>query len=104
MRHLTLLSIALLALMTCAACSSSSTGRTVGESVDDTTITATVKAKLAAEKMGTLTAVDVDTRQRTVYLNGVVPSEELKQRAANIAWGVKGVQAVINNLSIKTTG
>ncbi len=102
MRHLKLLSIALLALLTLTACSS--TGRTVGESVDDTTITATVKAKLAGEKMGTLTSVDVDTRHRTVYLNGVVPSEDLKQRAANIAWGVKGVQAVINNLSIKTTG
>ncbi len=102
MRHLKLLSIALLAIMALAACSS--TGRTVGENVDDTTITATVKAKLAGEKMGTLTSVDVDTRQRTVYLNGVVPSEDLKQRAANIAWGVKGVQAVINNLSVKVTG
>ena len=41
---------------------------------------------------------------RTVYLNGVVASEDLKQRAANIAWGVKGVQAVVNNLSVKTSG
>jgi hyperosmotically inducible periplasmic protein len=102
MRHVKLLSIALLAVLTLAACSS--TGRTVGENVDDAAITASVKAKLAAEKMGTLTSVDVDTRQRTVYLNGVVPSEDLKQRAANIAWGVKGVQSVVNNLSIKVTG
>ena len=102
MRHLKLLSIALLAVLTLAACSS--TGRTVGENVDDATITASVKAKLAAEKMGTLTSVDVDTRERTVYLNGVVPSEALKQRAGSIAWGVKGVQSVVNNLSVKVTG
>jgi hyperosmotically inducible periplasmic protein len=102
MRHLKLLSIALLAVLTLAACSS--TGRSVGENVDDATITASVKAKLAAEKMGTLTSVDVDTRQRIVYLNGVVPSEDLKHRAGNIAWSVKGVQSVINNLSVKVTG
>ena len=102
MRHFKLLTIALVAILTLAACSS--TGRTVGENVDDATITASVKAKLAAEKMGTLTSVDVDTRQRTVYLNGVVPSEDLKHRAGNIAWGVKGVQSVVNNLSVKVTG
>lgn len=48
--------------------------------------------------------MDVDTNLRTVYLNGVVESEEMKQRAASIALSVKGVQAVVNNLSIKTTG
>ena len=46
----------------------------------------------------------MDTSQRTVYLNGVVPTRGSEQRAANIAWSVKGVQAVINNLTIKTTG
>jgi uncharacterized protein YceK len=33
------------------------TGETLGENIDDTTITTTVKAKLAAEKGSTLTRV-----------------------------------------------
>jgi hyperosmotically inducible periplasmic protein len=103
MRHLRVLSIAMLALLMLAACSSTS-GKTAGENMDDATITAQIKSKLAAEKVSTLTKVDVDTNLRTVYLNGVVDSEEMKQRATTIAWSVKGVNAVINNLSVKTSG
>jgi osmotically-inducible protein OsmY len=93
----------MLAMLTLVACSSTST-RTAGENIDDATITAQVKSKLAAEKVSTLTKVDVDTNLRTVYLSGVVDSEEMKQRAANIARSVKGVNAVVNNLSVKTSG
>lgn len=103
MRHLRVLSIAMLALLMLAACSSTS-GKTAGQNMDDATITAQIKSKLAAEKVSTLTKVDVDTNLRTVYLNGVVDSEEMKQRATTIAWSVKGVNAVINNLSVKTSG
>jgi hyperosmotically inducible protein len=103
MRHLRLLSIAMLAMLTLVACSSTS-GRTAGENIDDATITAQVKSKLAAEKVSTLTKVDVDTNLRTVYLSGVVTSEEMKQRAASIARSVKGVNAVVNNLSVRTSG
>ena len=117
LRDLRLLSVALLAMLVLAACSSG-VARTAGESVDDATITTQVKAKLgsyprtwkadvaklAAEKVSTLTKVDVDTNHRTVYLNGLVDSQEMKQRASNIAWSVKGVNAVVNNLSVKTSG
>ena len=102
-RHLMLLFIAVLTMLSLAACSSGPS-RSAGENIDDATITTQVKAKLAAEKMSTLTKVDVDTNRRTVTLNGTVPSEDLKQRAANIAWGVKGVNAVVNNLTVKTSG
>jgi hyperosmotically inducible periplasmic protein len=103
MRHLRGLAIAMLALLVLAACSSTA-GKTAGENIDDATITAQIKSKLAAEKVSTLTKVDVDTKLRTVYLNGVVDSEETKQRATTIAWSVKGVNAVVNNLSVKTSG
>lgn len=102
LRHMRLLSIAMLAMLTLVACSSG-TGRTAGENIDDATITAQVKAKLAAEKISTLTKVDVDTNLRTVYLNGLVDSESLKQRASSIAWSVKGVNGVVNNLTVKST-
>jgi hyperosmotically inducible periplasmic protein len=103
MRHLRGLAIAMLALLVLAACSSTA-GKTAGENIDDATITAQIKSKLAAEKVSTLTKVDVDTNHRTVYLHGVVDSEDLKQRASNIAWSVKGVNAVVNNLTVKTSG
>jgi osmotically-inducible protein OsmY len=103
LRHLTLLPVALLVILMLAACSSG-IGKTAGESIDDATITTQIKAKLAAEKVSTLTKVDVDTNHRTVYLNGLVDSEDMKERASNIAWSVKGVNAVINNLAVKTSG
>jgi hyperosmotically inducible protein len=102
-RSLRLLSVAMLMMVTLAACSSG-VGKTAGESIVDATITTQIKTRLAAEKVSTLTKVDVDTNHRTVYLHGVVDSEDLKQRASNIAWSVKGVNAVVNNLTVKTSG
>ena len=102
LRHMQLLIVVMLAMLTFAACSTGS-GRTVGENFDDASITAQVKARLAGEKVSTLTKVDVDTTHRTVYLHGVVDSEELRQRAYSIAWSVKGVNGVINNLTVKTS-
>ena len=37
------------------------TGSTAGQNVDDSTITASVKTKLATEKLSTLTRVEADT-------------------------------------------
>jgi osmotically-inducible protein OsmY len=103
LKYLRLLSLALMAMLTLVACSTGS-GRTAGENFDDASITTQVKAKLAGEKISTLTKVDVDTSLRTVYLHGVVDSEDMKQRASTIAWSVKGVNAVVNNLTVKTSG
>jgi hyperosmotically inducible protein len=77
------------------------TGRTTGENVDDATITTTVKAQLAQDKLGTLTRVDVDTTSGVVSLNGVVKTPQEKSRAEEVARGVGGVKKVINNLQIQ---
>lgn len=78
------------------------TGKTLGENVDDASITAAVKAKLAAERATTLTRIDVDTNQGIVYLNGVVENAAMKQRAAELARQVQGVRNVVNNLKTQT--
>ena len=83
-----------------AACTST-TGKTVGENVDDATITSEVKAKLAAEKMSTLTKIGVDTDRRTVYLTGSVDDAEMRTRAEEIARSVKHVSGVVNNLTVR---
>jgi hyperosmotically inducible protein len=79
----------------------SMTGKTAGQNVDDATITATVKSKLAAEKVATLTKVDVDTNKGTVYLTGNVENAAVKARATEIARAVSGVREVVNNLAIQ---
>ena len=56
----TLTALAFVALISVAlAACTSTTGKTVGENVDDATITSEVKAKLAAEKVSTLTQIGV---------------------------------------------
>lgn len=92
-----------LTVMVLAACTSMS-GKTTGENIDDAQITAAVKSKLAAEKLATLTRVGVETNLRTVYLTGVVDSEETRQRAAEIAWSVQHVNGVVNHLTIQQKG
>lgn len=77
------------------------TGETLGEQVDDTTITTTVKAKLAAEKGTTLTRVQVDTNRGVVQLSGVVENATVRTRAEQIARQVGGVKNVINNLQVE---
>ncbi len=76
-------------------------GETVGEYVDDASITTAVKAKLAAEKASTLTRIGVDTVKGTVYLTGVVETAAIKERAGEVAGQVKGVRGVVNNLKVQ---
>jgi hyperosmotically inducible periplasmic protein len=71
-----------------------------GESPDDAAITASVKAKLVADRATSLTRVDVDTSGGTVYLNGAVDSAEQKLQAGQIARQAPGVKGVVNNLQV----
>jgi len=77
------------------------TGETMGENIDDTTITTTVKAKLAAEKGTTLTRVQVDTNRGVVQLSGVVESPAVRTRAEQVTRQVGGVKNVVNNLQVQ---
>ena len=58
-----------IALMSAAQRLSGDDWETLGENIDDTTITTTVKAKLAAEKGTTLTRIQVDTNRGVVQLS-----------------------------------
>lgn len=77
------------------------TGETLGQNIDDTTITTTVKAKLAADKGSTLTRVQVDTNRGVVQLSGVVKSAAEKAKAEQVAREVGGVKSVVNNLQVQ---
>jgi osmotically-inducible protein OsmY len=95
------LSLLLLAAVLFAGGCTAMTGETAGQYVDDSTITASVKSKLAADKVGTLTRIDVDTTNRVVSLNGIVQTPEDRARAERLAKEVGGVRDVKNNLQIQ---
>jgi hyperosmotically inducible periplasmic protein len=101
MRHVfhSILVVAMLVSLT-AGCTAM-TGKSVGENVDDTKITAAVKTKLAGERVATLTKIDVDTNKGTVYLTGNVEDAAMKARATELAREVSGVRDVVNNLKVQ---
>jgi osmotically-inducible protein OsmY len=92
--------VVVIAVLAVAAGCQSVTGKTAGTVVDDSSITASVKAKLVADKPANLTRVDVDTNNGTVYLNGVVDTPEQRARAEDLARHTKGVAMVVNNLQV----
>jgi hyperosmotically inducible protein len=72
---------------------------TVGQGIDDATITAKVKAALVAEKGISSTDIDVDTSKGVVTLTGRVADSAQIERAAQVAKGVDGVTTVQNRLT-----
>ena len=92
--------VAVLVVIAVVVVGCSMTGKGGGASVDDATITASVKTKMVADRAANLTRVDVDTNNGTVYLNGTVDSAEQKSRAEQLAWQAKGVKSVVNNLQV----
>lgn len=92
---------AVLSVLAAVAGCQSLTGKSADTNVDDATITASVKSKLVADRASNLTRVDVDTNNRTVYLNGTVDSAEQKTRAEQLAWQAQGVKSVVNNLHVQ---
>jgi osmotically-inducible protein OsmY len=77
------------------------TGQTAGQLVDDSTITASVKAKLVGDKAANLTRIEVDTTNQVVTLNGVVESADQRTKAEQLARQVNGVKSVKNNLQVQ---
>ena len=80
---------------------STGAGRTVGQTIDDATITAKVKAALlqAADVKGT--DVNVDTVNGAVTLKGSVESQAQTDRAVQIARASEGVREINNQLTVK---
>lgn len=80
----------------------SMTGETMGENVDDATITSKVKTKLSGEKLINATRINVQTERGVVYLRGSVPTAEEKSKALDLAQNVKGVKQVVDHLEVRS--
>ena len=69
--------------------------------VDDSTITAGVKAAIGRSTELNAADIDVATREGIVQLSGYVGSAENVATAASVARTVKGVKSVRNDLRLK---
>ena len=104
MRNANWLRIFLLALAlitSLAACSVTSGRETVGEYVDDATITTKVKAAMFDDPALKVMQIGVETMQNVVQLSGFVDSEQTKARAGERARSVTGVREVKNDLVVR---
>ncbi|HEY2863075.1 MAG TPA: BON domain-containing protein [Casimicrobiaceae bacterium] len=83
------------------ASATSNASSKVAMAADDTAITTKVKAALVAEPGLKSTDINVDTKDATVTLSGTVASNELRDRAKQVASSTSGVKNVVDNLVVK---
>ena len=74
------------------------------QAIDDTTITAKVKAGILTEPGLKVLKIDVDTKDGLVTLTGSADSAQDVQRATQIATNVQGVKSVDNRLAVSSKG
>ncbi len=77
---------------------------TVGEYIDDTTITTRVKASFVESKMVDANAISVETLNGEVMLSGFAKSASEKVEAERIASRVKGVKKVKSAIQVRAPG
>jgi len=75
-----------------------------GQAIDDTAITAAVKAGIFAEPGLKVLKIDVHTRDGTVTLTGSADSQENVEKATTVASSIEGVKLVDNRIAISTRG
>lgn len=92
----------LIALTTVSGCAVSRGQSTVGEYIDDATITTQVKARFVESKAVDASAIKVETLNGEVMLSGFAKSVSEKSSAESIASKVKGVKAVRNELAVRS--
>jgi hyperosmotically inducible periplasmic protein len=77
-------------------------GKTVGETIDDATITTRVKTTLLNDPDVNGLRIDVDTAMGVVTLSGVVKTQAEADRAVALARKVTGVQDVRSTLQVSS--
>ena len=91
-----LLLAVVLALPLIGAC-----GKTVGETIDDATITTRVKTAFVNDPMVGALRIDVDTFKGVVTLSGRVKSKAEETKAIALAKSIRGVTDVKSTLQIE---
>lgn len=77
--------------------------RSVGAAVDDTVIYTDITARIFAKNVNLFSAVGVEVVEGRVLLTGSVKRPEDRVEAVRLAWQVKGVREVINEIQVTDT-
>lgn len=79
------------------------TGKTTGQSLDDTVITGDIKGKILKDRELKTFAIDVNSYKGDVTVSGQVPNKAAEQRLIDYVRNTKGVKSVKTNLEIAGT-
>ncbi|MHB8789728.1 MAG: BON domain-containing protein [Desulfobulbaceae bacterium] len=82
-------------------CASTATKEGTGEYVDDSVITAKVKAEIFKDESLKSSEINVETFKGVVQLSGFVKQPADIAKATEVARGVKGVTSVKNDMRVK---
>ncbi|PKO67650.1 MAG: transporter [Betaproteobacteria bacterium HGW-Betaproteobacteria-16] len=100
-QRISVLVLAAAAFTTMVGCASTATKESTGQYMDDTAITAKVKAAIFNEPTLKSAEINVETFKRVVQLSGFVSSQADIQKATAVARGVEGVASVKNDMRMK---
>jgi osmotically-inducible protein OsmY len=82
-------------------CAATPQRESTGQYIDDSAITAKVKAAIFHDPMLKVFQISVESYKGVVQLSGFVDSERASTKAVEVAESVKGVKAVKNSLVVK---
>jgi hyperosmotically inducible protein len=88
-------------LVSVVGCASTSQKESTGQYLDDSVITAKVKAAIFDEPTLKVADIKVETFKGVVQLSGFVDSVATAYKAVAVARGVGGVQGVTNDMRLK---
>ena len=88
-------------LVSVVGCSSTPRQEGTGEYIDDSVITAKVKAAILNAPTLKVTEINVETFKGVVQLSGFVNSQADINKAVEVTRGVRGVTSVKNDMRVK---
>jgi len=100
-QRFSILLLAAAALTSVVGCASSAKQESAGQYVDDTAITAKVKAAIFNEPTLKSAEINVETFKGAVQLSGFVGTQADIQKAVSITQAISGVVSVKNDMRLK---
>jgi osmotically-inducible protein OsmY len=92
---------AAVSLTALVGCASTQKHESTGQYIDDSAITASVKAAIFNEATLKSAEINVETFKGRVQLSGFVSSQASIERAVQVAQGINGVSSVANGMRLK---
>jgi len=86
-----------------SAVAASTTEKGLTTSVNDAAIVTKIKDRFIQSNFSLVTAADVSVNDGSVLMTGKVKTPEEKVQATRIAWEIKGVREVVNELQVSDT-